>query len=164
MANRSDSVEGVLRQVFHRLFPEATAFFTPLASPPEVLNARGVHLLEDFIGRRKVLAFWTDQDTATHMTGCPGPWPGGPLRLCICAAYRTTKASCRSKDFFVCVPSTEDCQRVQIVSMFTLTQMDDGSVIPVDSTEYMYSVVQSLVGQGKEAYETATSACLEKYA
>ena len=164
MANRSDSVEGVLRQVFHRLFPEATAFFTPFASPPELFTSKGVHFCRNFICRRSVLAFWTDQYTATQMTGYPGPWPGGPLRLCICAAYRTTDACCRSKHFFVCVSSTEDCQRVQIVSMFTLTQMDDGSVIPVDSTEYMYSVVQSLVGQGKEAYETATSACLEKYA
>ena len=164
MSGRSESVEGVLRQVFHRLFPEATAFFTPFASPPELLKSRGVHLLDDFIGRRSVLAFWIDWYTATLVTGYPGSCSGDPLRLCICAAEPTTDACCRSKDFFVCVSSTEDYQKVQIFSMFTLTQMDDGSLILVNSNEYMCSVVQSLVGRYKEAYDTAIPACLEKYA
>ena len=157
-------MEGRLKEVFHLLLPEATPFFTPIAVSLQLLKSKGVHLLDDFIGRRMVLAFWTDRYTATQMTGYPGPWPSGPLHICICAAEPTTGARCHSNDFFVCFLNTHELKKVQIISMFTLTWLDDGFFSLENRSADMYSVVQRLVYQRKKAYEAAKAARLAQFA
>lgn len=159
MAVRQDSVLGTLRFVLKNYYNYCCLFWTPYAEEREACNSRGVRYQEFYLGRRTLLPFVTDRETAIFLTGHKG-FKTDYVYLCICAASPTTGARCASSDFFFCVSETPSYESVEIVAMLRLKVFEGGSVFTLEFPPDIVDVIMRIYNERIEARAAAKEARL----